>query len=64
MLSNAGFLNRQKFDGLVIPDYFEPLQRNNVELRFAYKNFRSETPIRLFKADGDQDRPSIIGAKQ
>ena len=64
VLSNAGFLNRQKFDGLVIPNYFEPLQRDNVELRFAYKNFRGESPIRLFKADGDQDRPSIIGAKQ
>lgn len=50
----AGF--EKKRDPVVIPDYFEPFERRNVELVWA---FRSEEPGYVFvKGDGDQDRPN------
>ncbi len=60
-IEKAGFLNRQEYDDLIIPDYFEPFERKNIDLRYAYKITESQEDVRLFKSDGDQDRPSIIG---
>jgi len=59
-LQEAGFIDRNKIDSLIIPNYFEPFDRRNVEVRFACKCLQTYPPIRLFKADGDQDRPSQI----
>ena len=41
----------------IIPNYFEPYERCNVDLHCAYY---ASSPVVMFKADGDQDRPSII----
>jgi hypothetical protein len=60
LLQKAGFINRQKIKGLIIPNYFEPFERKNVDLIFAYKSSQMHPAVRLFKADGDQDRPSRI----
>ncbi|MFH1916022.1 MAG: hypothetical protein ABIJ21_02045 [Nanoarchaeota archaeon] len=48
-----GFMKRD--DSVIIPNYFEPFEKRNVELFFAYKSTR---PYVFFKGDGDQDRSS------
>jgi hypothetical protein len=60
VLKSAGFINRNKIDGLVIPNYFEPFERKNIELNYAYRYLNRGAPIRMFKGDGDQDRPSRL----
>ena len=60
VLSQSGFMNRYDYDDLIVPDYFEPFERSNNNVSFAYKNINNENPIRLFKSDGDTDRPSMI----
>ena len=60
ILKQAGFINREKVEGLVIPNYFEPFEQKNIDIKFAYKTDQSLPPVRLFKADGDQDRPSEL----
>ena len=62
IIEKAGFLDRQEYDNLIIPNYFEPFERKNVDLRYAYKVKGSSDPVRLFKADGDQDRPNTTSA--
>ena len=40
---------------------FEPFVQENVEIDCAFKLFNNDLPpVRLFKGDGDQDRPSIL----
>ena len=58
ILMQAGFINRNTVQGLIIPNYFEPFEQKNINLAFGYKTLLSHTPVRLFKADGDQDRPN------
>lgn len=42
---------------LIIPNYFEPFFCKNIEINFA---FRALDDYVIFKADADQDRPSLI----
>ena len=42
---------------LIIPNYFEPFLRQNIEINCA---FRGNGEYVIFKADSDQDRPSIL----
>ena len=41
----------------IIPDYFEPFERRNIILNYAYS---SDENIVIFKGDADQDRPNTI----
>jgi hypothetical protein len=41
----------------IIPNYFEPFLQKNINIGLAYK---SDFPYVAFKADGDQDRPSML----
>lgn len=50
----AGFRRRDGDDGNVIPNYFEPFVRENVDIWVHYK----AEGTTFFKADGDQDRPN------
>lgn len=55
---NIGFAKLDlKSDDVIIPHYFEPYEKRNVNLSFAYK---SDFEYVIFKGDGDQDRPNII----
>jgi hypothetical protein len=47
-----------KNNDVIIPNYFEPFVQNNKKISFFCdkSNFKN---IRLFKGDGDQDRPNI-----
>jgi hypothetical protein len=41
----------------IVPDHFEPFERRNVRLWFAWKGTRHAV---LFKGDADQDRPNRV----
>jgi hypothetical protein len=45
-------------DKIVIPNYFQPFKQKNIPIHFCVDRQISPN-IRLFKADGDQDRPSL-----
>lgn len=51
---SAGFVERIG-DEVIIPNYFEPFERKNIDIYFAASV--SEGLV-LFRGDGDQDRPS------
>lgn len=60
VLKNGGFISPDWADGLVLPNYFAPFERRNVEISLAYKVFSPEKmPVYLYRADSDQDRPNI-----
>lgn len=43
-------------DKTIIPNYFEPFEKKNIEIHYAY--YGKEQVI-IFKADADQDRPNM-----
>ncbi len=56
-LHEAGFHTVDPDGALVVPNYFEPFERRNVRILYAFKG-----PLehRVFRADGDQDRPNRL----
>lgn len=57
VLKQAGFLYKKDFEGVVIPNYFEPFEQKNVEINYFTT---TEDNFHIFKGDGDQDRPNIL----
>jgi hypothetical protein len=58
-LEASGFVNRRATPGLIVPNYFQPYVRQNVELDYGYRFYGPATgPVRLFRGDADQDRPN------
>jgi hypothetical protein len=59
MILNAGF---KKLDitqnDVVIPNYFGPFVQSNVSIRY-FTDANNLSDLRIYKADGDQDRPSL-----
>lgn len=45
-------------EDIVIPNYFEPFEKRNIKIEFAYKS--SVENYVVFKGDSDQDRPNIL----
>ena len=60
LIQEAGFIEREKIKDLIIPNYFEPFERKNIDEIFAYKCSQTHPAIRLFKGDSDRDRPNQI----
>jgi hypothetical protein len=59
-LAAAGFLELSSAEaaGLVLPGYFEPFERSNVELPYS---LRGPNGLRIVcKGDADQDRPNML----
>lgn len=56
-LIQSGFTERLEQDTNIIPNYFEPFVQENKEIYFM-SNYQGT--LRMFKGDGDQDRPSIV----
>ena len=55
----TGFAQVSENDNVIVPNYFEPFEKRNVDIHYAvYGN--NNIPVVIFKGDGDQDRPSII----
>jgi hypothetical protein len=56
LLEKSGFILRDEEDNNIIPNYFEPFVQNNIDI---WVDSNRENVV-MCKADGDQDRPSII----
>jgi len=56
-INEAGFINRRKYKNLVIPEYFEPYIKKNIDLMYGYIN-KTKKKVKIFKGDGDRDRPN------
>ena len=54
-LENCGLKIMTERDENIIPNYFEPFVQENVDINFIY----SWGDFRMFRGDGDQDRPSL-----
>mgnify|MGYP000876215282 CR=1 FL=1 len=61
ILENSGFVERKEEDSNIIPNYFEPFIQKNIEI---YYMSNCNSKFRMFKGDGDQDRPSIVKEKK
>lgn len=59
-LASAGLFDAAQVPGLVLPGYFEPFSRRNVELLYAL-NIQGDQSV-VCKGDGDQDRPNEFAA--
>ncbi|OUR92454.1 hypothetical protein A9Q81_16685 [Gammaproteobacteria bacterium 42_54_T18] len=57
-LTSAGFVDVNNIEGLIVPEYFEPLVKKNITLDYA--RLGDESNFLLCKGDSDQDRPSKI----
>jgi hypothetical protein len=58
-LSNSQFEKVSDDSGVCIPQYFEPYEKRNAKIGFAFKTDSSK-PVTLFKADADQERPNFL----
>lgn len=55
---NSGFKLKDENDTNIIPNYFEPFERKNVDIWVNYPSRYKQ--VQFFKADADQDRPNMI----
>ena len=45
---------------MVVPNYFEPFVNKNIDISVGYRKYNNiKGNVRIFKGDGDQDRPTI-----
>lgn len=58
-IEHSCFSNIKDTEGLIIPNYFEPLVRSNINLEFAYQT-QIQCDFSIFKGDSDQDRPNRL----
>ena len=60
----AGFvkLNFNKKD-IIIPNYFEPFVRSNIHIKY-FCDTKELKQLRIYKSDGDQDRPSQLNVRK
>ena len=45
---------------MIIPNHFEPFEQKNIDIFCAYKNNGNFKNIKIFRSDGDGDRPSRL----
>ena len=57
-METSGFINRRKIIDVIIPTYFEPFIRDNIDIYYSIDKYHPPFNQRIFKADSDQDRPS------
>ena len=62
ILDKSGLIDKEN-KNIVIPNYFEPFVNENTDIYFGYRKFLSKGKVRIFKGDGDLDRPSILNKK-
>ena len=58
IFTDIGFEKLDLNGNIIIPNYFEPFLKKNIEISFAIKS-NYENYI-IFKGDSDQDRPSLL----
>lgn len=57
VFAELGFQHLDVNGDIIIPNHFEPFRRQNINIYCAY---RAPSKYIMFKADSDQDRPSVI----
>lgn len=60
-IKQCGFKIKNSRDKNIIPNFFEPLLKSNVSIKFGFKckeNFVKQ--VKLFRGDSDMDRPNIL----
>ena len=63
-LAEGGFVTSKFHESMVLPNYFEPFEARNVDIEFAFKVTDGDVrPVRLFRADSDQDRPNLVAER-
>ena len=53
----GGFIKRDLNNQVIIPNYFEPFEKKNIEIKYAFKCDERDKYY-ICKGDGDQDRPN------
>ena len=61
LLAGSGFAPIDPAGATTVPNYFEPFLARNARILCAFRN-RTALPFRVFRADGDQDRPNRLEA--
>lgn len=56
-LAKAGFKRKTAESTDIVPNYYEPFDAGNVDIRYAYHS-SIKAQCYIFKGDGDQDRPN------
>lgn len=62
-LEAAGWVSPATTESLILPNYFSPFERRNIEIGMVVKLFGDEPgkgSVRLYRADSDQDRPNRV----
>jgi len=55
----VGFVDRKKIKNLIVPDFYKPFKRKNIDIMYGYiSKYGKKNKIRIVKGDGDQDRPN------
>ena len=58
-MKKAGFTERIENDNNVIPNYFNPFEKRNVEIYVAV-DYEYADRVHIFRGDSDQDRPCYM----
>jgi hypothetical protein len=53
-MPGSGFVSSS--ESIIIPNYFEPFEKRNVQIDYAYK---STNDLVIYRGDSDQDRPNL-----
>lgn len=62
-LEKAGWVSPSMDESMVLPNYFSPFERRNIEIGMSVKVFdeaAADRPLHLYRADSDQDRPNRV----
>ncbi|MEA3457985.1 MAG: hypothetical protein U9R21_04825 [Candidatus Thermoplasmatota archaeon] len=59
VLLDSGFNKRDSTSKVIIPNYFEPFEKKNVDLDYAYR-CNDKFNFAICKGDSDQDRPNLV----
>lgn len=53
-MPGSGFIGAS--ESIIIPNYFEPFEKRNIEIDYAYKSIND---LVIYRGDSDQDRPNL-----
>ena len=55
-----GFIENLHNDQIIIPNYYEPFLKKNIKIKYGILKNKNINKFKIFKADGDQERPNIL----
>ncbi len=60
ILGRSGLINKKENKNFVVPDWFDPFVYKNIDIPIGCLNLKKKdkNKFRIFKGDGDQDRPN------